>query len=146
MSESTRPVIVASQRGSPGCVITVLWFVFVGWWLSAIWITVAWFLMVLVVTMPLAFWMIDRLPRVATLREPTVEYHSMVEGTSARVQVTSIAQRAFIVRVVWFLIVGWWFSLLWMWAAWAASATFIGIPLAIWMFNRVPAITTLRRY
>jgi uncharacterized membrane protein YccF (DUF307 family) len=62
------------------------------------------------------------------------------------VRATDIEQRPFLLRALYFLLVGWWLSLLWLTLAWFASITLIGIPLAIWLYNRVPAITTLRRY
>ena len=37
MSSGSDATIRIQQRG-PGCLVTLLWFVFVGWWLSAIWI------------------------------------------------------------------------------------------------------------
>jgi uncharacterized membrane protein YccF (DUF307 family) len=45
----------------------VLYFVFVGWWFSAFWIAVAWLLAVLIVTLPFAVMMYNRLPAVTTL-------------------------------------------------------------------------------
>ena len=58
----------------------------------------------------------------------------------------TIPQHNFLLRALYFVLIGWWFSAGWLAVAWAASVTLIGIPLAIWMYNRVPAITTLRRY
>jgi hypothetical protein len=30
--------------------------------------------------------------------------------------------------------------------AWLCAGTLIGLPLAIWLWNRLPAVTTLRRF
>lgn len=49
-------------------------------------------------------------------------------------------------RAIWFLLVGWWLSALCLTLAWGASVTLIGLPVAIWLYNRIPAITTLARY
>jgi uncharacterized membrane protein YccF (DUF307 family) len=48
-------------------------------------------------------------------------------------------------RLAYFVLVGWWLSFLWSNVAWVVSATVIGLPLGIWMFNRLPALTTLMR-
>lgn len=137
---------VQVQGGGQGCLITLLWFVFVGWWLSAIWIAVAWFLIALVVTMPIGLMMINVLPKIASLREPSREFRTTIQGTITRVETSSLPQYPFLLRAVYFVLVGWWLSGLWMSVGWVASVTIVGLPVAIWMFNRVPAITTLRRY
>jgi uncharacterized membrane protein YccF (DUF307 family) len=48
------------------------------------------------------------------------------------------------VRFVWWLFVGWWASGIAVGVAWFALATIIGIPLGIWIVNRLPSILTLR--
>ena len=48
------------------------------------------------------------------------------------------------VRAIWFLLVGWWLSWIAIVIAYAACVTIIGIPLGFWIFNRLPAIITLR--
>ena len=49
-----------------------------------------------------------------------------------------------LVRFVWWLFVGWWASGIAVGVAWFALATIIGIPLGIWIINRLPSILTLR--
>lgn len=146
MTDQSPITTVYTERGGQGCVITLLWFVFVGWWLSAIWIAVAWFLVALIVTMPIGLWMINVLPKIVSLREPAQELRTTQDGLVTRVEQTTLPQYPFILRTIYFLLVGWWFSGVWMGVGWAASVTFVGLPLAIWMFNRVPLVTTLKRY
>ncbi len=55
-----------------------------------------------------------------------------------------VPQPALPLRAIWFVLVGWWASLLWMMLAWAFSATLVLMPIGFWMFNRVPTITTLQ--
>ena len=137
---------VYTQRGGRGCLVTLLWFIFVGWWLSAIWIAVAWVLIVLIVTMPIGLWMINRVPTIVSLREPTQEFRTVMDGETVRVERTNLRQFPFVLRALYFLLIGWWFSGIWMGIAWALSVTFVGLPLAIWMLNRVPLVATLKRY
>ena len=126
--------------------MTLLYFVFVGSWLSGLWIAAAWLMVALVITMPIGLIMINKVPMIATLREPSQEYRVEIQGLVTRIQQVAIAQSPFILRALYFVLVGWWFSALWLSIAWLASITLIGLPLAIWMYNRVPAITTLKRY
>ena len=51
-----------------------------------------------------------------------------------------------LLRVFYFLLIGWWLSGVWMLLAWFLGLTIIGLPLTIMMYDRVPAVTTLRRY
>ncbi len=140
----TTTVVVHS--GGHGCLVTVLWFLFVGWWLSLLWIGLAWFLIVLIITMPLGLLMINRLPMIVSLREPSRELVTVTQGLSTRIVETDLPQLPFLLRALYFLLIGVWLSLLWMLVAWALGLTLIGLPLSIWMLNRVPAVTTLKRY
>lgn len=54
-------------------------------------------------------------------------------------------QRNFWWRTVYFILVGWWFSLIWLELAWLAGLTLILLPLSFWMFTASAAVTTLRR-
>ena len=54
-------------------------------------------------------------------------------------------QRSFLVRAIYFLLIGWWFSAVWLVLAWLLAVTIIGLPAAQWMFFRVNAILTLQR-
>ena len=49
-----------------------------------------------------------------------------------------------ILRIVWFLVVGWWLTGILSAAAWALNATIIGLPLGLWIINRLPFAATLR--
>jgi uncharacterized membrane protein YccF (DUF307 family) len=48
------------------------------------------------------------------------------------------------VRFLWWLLIGWWASGIAVSIAWIALITIIGIPLGIWIINRLPTILTLR--
>ncbi|MFN3373929.1 MAG: hypothetical protein ACK44M_10220 [Chloroflexus sp.] len=49
--------------------IRALYFGLIGWWLSAIWLSVAWGIMAVSggLAFPIAFWMFDRTPMVLSL-------------------------------------------------------------------------------
>lgn len=54
-------------------------------------------------------------------------------------------QPALFVRALWFLLVGWWATGIWLSVAWLLNITIIGIPLGIWMINQVPMLLSLKR-
>jgi uncharacterized membrane protein YccF (DUF307 family) len=49
-----------------------------------------------------------------------------------------------LIRALWWLFAGWWLSGLVIGIAWAALVTIVGIPLGIWLINRLPTVLTLR--
>lgn len=49
-----------------------------------------------------------------------------------------------LVRALWFIFVGWWLTGVVSTIAWLAMITIIGLPLGIWLINRIPTVITLR--
>ncbi len=45
-----------------------IYFAVVGWWFGAVWLTLAWLVGILLITMPLSFWMYNRVSGVMTLQ------------------------------------------------------------------------------
>ena len=143
--ENTGTVVVET-RGNPGCLLQILWFAFVGIWLGQVWMIAAWILMVTIVGIPLGVAMLNMLPKVMALREPIRQVivrkgqdGTLIERTVEPVQVN------FLVRAVYFLLIGWWLSALWMEAAYLISLTVIGLPVGFWMFDRVPELLSLKQ-
>ena len=139
---TTRTVV--REPGVP-LLLRILYFILFGWWATGIWINVAWFLNATIIGLPVGVWMLHRVPQVLTLRpiRQVVVAQDRDEGVAIRTE--GLPQRPWLVRLVYFVLVGWWLSWLWANAAWIISATVIGLPLGIWMFNRLPALTTLMR-
>jgi uncharacterized membrane protein YccF (DUF307 family) len=48
------------------------------------------------------------------------------------------------VRAIWFVLVGWWLTGIVSAVAWVAMVTLIGLPLGIFLINRIPTVLTLR--
>jgi uncharacterized membrane protein YccF (DUF307 family) len=48
-------------------------------------------------------------------------------------------------RAIYFVLIGWWLSAVWMEMAYAICLTIIGLPIGLWMFDKVPALVSLRR-
>ena len=115
--------------------VRALWFAFVGWWLTPILVNAAWLLNVTVILIPVGVKLINLVPTALTLADP----RSLEDSDES-------SQHSLLVRAVWFVFVGWWLSWLWANVAAALSLTIVGVPVAIWMFNRLPYVTSLYRF
>jgi uncharacterized membrane protein YccF (DUF307 family) len=133
-------------RKNPGCLLQILWFAFIGIWLGQVWMAVAWFLMVTIIGIPFGVMLLNKLPKVIALRQPSQEIRVSIraDGSLSKTEVHP-EQVNIILRALYFILVGWWISALWMEAAFAICATIIGLPVGFWMFDRVPAIVSLKR-
>jgi hypothetical protein len=143
----TENTVVYDYNKGPGCLVRGLWFIFIGLWLGGIWSVIAWILTITIIGMPLGLWMLNRIPQVMTLKP--VRTVSTVTTVDGRVVIThrNPKQIFFLWRAIYFILIGWWFSLIWLILAWLITGFTLGLglPLAFWMFDRVPGITTLQR-
>lgn len=136
-----QPVVVARSEGA-NLLVRAIYFLLIGWWLSAIWAVLAWVLCVTVIGLPLGLYMLNRLPQVVTLKP---QRETLVLTHDGRLLQSRERQLPFLLRAIYFVLIGWWFSALWISVAWALHATIIGMIVGFWMFDRVPAIVTLAR-
>ena len=88
------------------------------------------------VLVPLGIKLVNLVPTALTLAEP----RSLSEPDSAR------GQRSLLVRAVYFVLVGWWLSFVWANVATLLALSVVGPPVAFWMFNRLPFVTSLYRF
>jgi uncharacterized membrane protein YccF (DUF307 family) len=143
---SPERVVVITDRGGPGMLVRIIWYLLIGWWLSGIAIGIGWLLAVTIVGLPLAFMLFNRLPAIMTLRGRTVTYESSIKDGVEYMRGRTPDQRPLLLRAIWFVLVGWWLGLFWMYAAWFISLPIITLPLGIWMMNRIGGVMTLLRY
>ncbi|WP_435099122.1 YccF domain-containing protein [Halarchaeum sp. P4] len=123
---------MAEQRS---LLVRALWFVVIGWWATPVLVNVAWFLNVTVVGIPLGIKLINLVPTALTLKEP--RSMDAADGGS---------QHNLLLRAVYFVLVGWWASLFWANLAALLAVTIVGLPVAIWMFGKLPYVTSLYRF
>lgn len=136
----TKTIVKEPVREIP-LILRVVWFFVLGWELTGVWILIAWALNASIIGLPLGLWMIDRVPQVLTLKARAGTY--LVDGENGRSQFIAARQPNFLVRALYFVLFGWWFSLIWATIAWLLCATIIGLPLGVMMLNGLPAVTTL---
>jgi uncharacterized membrane protein YccF (DUF307 family) len=138
---------VETRSKSPSLVVRAVYFLLVGWWASGISLSVAWALPVTVVGTPIGIKMINWVPKIVSLKNRRTAIKGTQSGDgSIDVTESTSDQHALLVRAVYFLLVGWWASGVWMSVAWVASVTIVGLPLAIWMYSRLPLVVSLYRY
>ncbi|MGC9521538.1 MAG: YccF domain-containing protein [Anaerolineae bacterium] len=136
--------VVKTERRTegPGCLIQLLWALFIGLWLGQIWAAVGWVLVVSIVGMPLGIAMLNKLPQIVSLRKREEYIVTYEEGQRTE---RKAPQVNIVLRALYFVFVGWWLSALWIEATFALMASFIGMPLGIWMLDRIPRIVSLKR-
>ncbi len=138
---------VAEYKSGPNLLVRFIWWLFIGWWASGIVVILAWLSLITIIGIPLGIWLINRLPSVLTLRPRTRMQSLQVDDQGRTVVVDHArAQTAWPLRGLWFVLVGWWASAIWMAFAWVIQLTIIGLPLALMMFNRTPFIASLYHY
>ena len=126
------PTIPDSRpRGEPGFLIRAVWFIFIGWWLSALAIGVAYFLCAIIIGLPLG---VHDLQPAAGDPDPAAA-HDVRDGRQTRaapaldpgrlVHLRRLVARRDLHEVAWFLCV-----------------ILITLPIGLWLFNRVGAVMT----
>lgn len=94
-----------------------LWFVVVGWWLTAIVSILAWFAMVTIIGLPLGIYLVNHVPTYLTLRPRTKTTYWVADPAGGAMTIGHL------------LIV-----------------LILTIPVGLWMYNRVPFVASLYRY
>ena len=126
-------------------ILRLLWFYFIGLPIGAIWLNVAWFFGITIIGLPICIWMINEAPGIMTLKQQHRFKEFKVGNKTAYFIEDRFKQTSFFWRALYFLLIGWWLSLVWIEVSLIASATFIFIPLGFWMINRLPFVMTLRQ-
>jgi uncharacterized membrane protein YccF (DUF307 family) len=129
-------------KNNPGCLVQLIWFIFVGWWASLIWITVGFLLMVTIIGIPLGVGMFNQLPKVMALRQ---QREMLVTQPNGRTDVIGPDQVNIILRVLYFIFIGWWLSAIWTFIGYLFCLTIIGLPVGLWMIEQTPALLSLHR-
>ena len=144
----TQQTVVPQKTTGPGCLVRTLWFLFIGIPVGLPWTIIAWVFMITIIGLPVGLWMLNRLPQIVTLKSAQREIvvTTTPDGKTV-VGERDVKQRPFLVRALYFLLIGFWLSLMWLILAWVFAILTLGfgLPLAFWVFNRVPAITTLAK-
>ena len=137
--------VIVTRRQGPPFLVRVLWYLFIGWWLTGISLALGYLAAITIVGLPLAFWIFNRTGTLLTLRPRPVTVSVSHDGGVTVVESGHREQRSLLLRVVYFVLVGWWAALIWMTIAYFLSLTILLLPVGLMMLNRLPEVFTLHR-
>jgi uncharacterized membrane protein YccF (DUF307 family) len=137
--------VYVPPRG-PGCLVQAAWFLIVGWWLGGLAVAVAWLLNLSIIGLPIGMRILNGLPIALAMQEPAGELVAVRRGNRQEVREEGLPQVNWLLRTLYFLLIGWWWSAVWLLVAYVFAATILLLPLALAMFRLTPFMTTLRRY
>lgn len=139
-------VVIMQRSTGPGFLVRAIWFLFIGWWLSALAIFAAYFFCLIIIGLPLGFMIFNRLPAIMTLRPRTETQTVEVRDGVTYISGGTVPQLPMWARAIWFLLVGWWVGAIYLGIAWFLCVIIITMPIGLLMFNRVGAVMTLLRH
>lgn len=125
-------------------ILRVVWFVLIGLPFGWVCIQIGWVCMLTIIGIPIGLMIFHRIPTIMTL-QVDLEDRYRLQLEKNQVFYGSPAQLPLVIRLLYFVLVGWWASLLWINIAYFFSVTVIGIPVGFWMFNRFPEVIFLTR-
>ena len=137
--------VIVTRRQGPPFLVRVLWYLFIGWWLTGISLALGYLAAITIVGLPLAFWIFNCTGTLLTLRPRPVTVSVSHDGGVTVVESGHREQRSLLLRVVYFVLVGWWAALIWMTIAYFLCLTILLLPVGLMMLNRLPEVFTLHR-
>ena len=138
-------VVIMAESPEPNLVLRVLWFIFVGWWVSFLTMSVAGLLQITIIGIPATIWMINRIPQVMTLRSSRKLQTVQNQDGVTVVSYSDRQQLKWWVRAIYYVLVGWWATMLWLVVLWLFGVLIITLPISFWMGGQVGKVQTLRR-
>lgn len=126
-----------AKNPNPHWFIQLVWFILVGWWAGQVTVIIAWAAMATVIGIPIGLLLINNLSKIIALRQPEHRLDE-IQGTPQR-------QVNFIIRILYFVLIGWWASGIWIQLGYFMCLTIIGMPIGFEMFDRAAGVMTLKR-
>jgi uncharacterized membrane protein YccF (DUF307 family) len=136
---------VITMRGGPGLVLRAIWFIFVGWWATGILLAIAYVFSLTIILLPIAFVLFNVVPTVLTLRPRRTHITTEMRDGVMHISHDNVPQRQFVIRALWFLLVGWWLSAFCILLGYLMCISIVLLPVGLMVLNRIPEAMTLRR-
>lgn len=138
-------ITVVNKSNDPSFAVRAFYFLVVGWWLSGLAIVAAYVAFLTVVGIPVGIMILNRLPQITTLKPRGNSIGVSHANGQTVVTVSGTEQYPFWLRAVYFIVCGLWVTSAWLVVAWVFGLTIIGLPVALWMYDRTPAVLTLQK-
>ena len=138
-------IVVMSDSPEPNILLRVVWFVFVGWWLSFWAIVLATVLQLTIIGIPGAIWVINRIPQIMTLKSSRRLQVSNNDSGVTVIGYSDREQRRLWVRAIYYVLVGWWATFVGLLLLWIAGILIITLPISFWMAGQTGKVQMLRR-
>lgn len=137
-------VVVDEVKPIPNLLVRILWLLFIGPAIGMAAAMIAWIAIITVVFSPLGFDLLEQVPFLVTLkpRGRRMRLRRRPDGTVAATE-EPVEQLPYRTRATFFALVGWLITLIWLSVAWGFAWTLIGLPVAMWMADRLPFLMTL---
>lgn len=145
-NKPTPNITINQQRNEPGCLVQGLYFLLVGWWLGGLASGLAWILNITILGIPLGMAILNNIPKLIALQSSQRYVTATVKDGRTVISEIDVPQRSFLVRAIYFLLIGWWWSAIWLSLAYVFCLLIILMPVGLSMFRLTPAMTTLKRY
>lgn len=116
--------------------IKIVYFLLVGWWLGALAGFLGYLLCLSIIGLPLGLILLNWLPSIIWMKEtgePCESCHTQHQREPL----------PFILRVIWFFLLGWEIGFIVLVLGYLCLVSVIGIPFGIYLLNRVPLVLTL---
>ncbi|HZR39489.1 MAG TPA: hypothetical protein VFB12_05190 [Ktedonobacteraceae bacterium] len=139
------PTVINVKSSNPGILIRAIWFICIGWWFGLIWLHIGYALCATGLFLPVGLMMLNRLPSVLTLKAEDRQSLIVLTERSRVVVYVGGPQVDFVLRVLYFLLVGWWAGYLWALTGYLFCFTIFLMPLGVMMLNQLPEVLTLRQ-
>ena len=120
--------------------VRLIYFLLIGWWAGLLASAVGYLLSISIIGLPFGLILLNRLPVIIFMQEPG---EACPDGYNHR---HINEELPFLLRVVWFIFIGWELGFFVISIGYLCCITVIGIPLGIWILNRVPLALTLSRH
>lgn len=138
--------VIVQKSSEPGCLVQALWFLFIGWWLGGIVLTIAWVLNITIIGLPFGMALLNNVPKVLALQSAEKTIKMVSSNNKVIITESGVPQINFFVRAAFFLLIGWWWSGIWLGLGYLLCATIILMPIGLAVFRLTPTMTTLRKY
>ena len=136
---------VNMDRQGPNFLVRIIWYIFVGWWLGGFCLLLGYLCCVSIIFLPVGLMILNRLPVILTLRPSSQQANVTTTNGRVTVNMGHIQQNRFLVRAIYFFLIGWWLGFIWAIVGYCLCLTILLLPFGLLMLNRLPAVLTLYR-